>query len=59
MTPLRGILLKSLSVVVFTVMSSLVKVTAGGALPIPPGQQMFFRSCARSRSQRYWLTLVS
>lgn len=43
-SPLRGILLKSLSVVVFTVMSSLVKVTAGGALPIPPGQQMFFRS---------------
>ena len=43
-SPLRGILLKSLSVVVFTVMSSLVKATAGGALPIPPGQQMFFRS---------------
>jgi len=43
-SPLRGILLKCLSVLVFTVMASLVKATADDGLGVPPGQQVFFRS---------------
>lgn len=42
--PLRGILLKCLSVVVFTIMASIIKATAEGGTPVPPGQQVFFRS---------------
>ena len=43
-SPLRGILLKCLSVLVFTIMASIVKATAQGGLGVPPGQQVFFRS---------------
>lgn len=43
-SPLRGILLKCLSVLVFTVMGALVKATAAGGHGVPAGQQVFFRS---------------
>ncbi|MBD9526086.1 DMT family transporter [Paracoccus sp. PAR01] len=43
-SPLRGILLKCISVVVFTIMASLIKATSEGGLGVPPGQQVFFRS---------------
>lgn len=43
-SPLRGILLKCLSVVVFTVMASLIKATSESGIGVPPGQQVFFRS---------------
>lgn len=43
-SPLRGILCKCLSVATFTVMGAMVKATSEGAMPIPPGQQIFFRS---------------
>ena len=43
-SPLRGIILKCLSVVVFTLMGTLVKATSEGGLGVPPGQQVFFRS---------------
>lgn len=43
-SPLRGIVLKCLSVVVFTLMASIVKATARDGLGVPPGQQVFFRS---------------
>ncbi|KGJ05554.1 Permease of the drug/metabolite transporter (DMT) superfamily [Paracoccus halophilus] len=43
-SPLRGILLKCLSVMVFTVMGAIVKATSEGGLGVPPGQQVFFRS---------------
>lgn len=42
--PLRGIVLKCASVSVFTVMAALVKATSIGDVPVPPGQQVFFRS---------------
>lgn len=41
MSPLRGILLKVASVLVFIVMASLIKVTSD---TVPPGQAVFFRS---------------
>lgn len=41
MNPSTGILLKLLSVVVFTVMAALIKLTSDAA---PPGEQVFFRS---------------
>lgn len=41
MSPLRGILLKIASVLVFVAMSSLIKVTSD---TIPPGEAVFFRS---------------
>ncbi len=41
MRPLRGILYKIASVLIFTVMSVLVKATAD---TVPPGEQVFFRS---------------
>lgn len=41
MSPLRGILLKLASVLVFIVMSAMIKVTAGH---VPGGQAVFFRS---------------
>ncbi|SMO97861.1 DMT family transporter [Paracoccus laeviglucosivorans] len=43
-SPLRGIMLKCLSVLVFTVMASLIKATSESGLGVPPGQQVFFRS---------------
>ena len=43
-SPLRGIILKCLSVLVFTLMGTLVKATSEGGLGVPPGQQVFFRS---------------
>ncbi|RJE78806.1 DMT family transporter [Paracoccus sp. JM45] len=42
--PVRGIVLKCFSVTVFTVMAALIKATSTGEVPIPPGQQVFFRS---------------
>ncbi|MTH76622.1 DMT family transporter [Paracoccus aestuariivivens] len=43
-SPLRGILLKCVSVLVFTIMASLIKATSESGLGVPPGQQIFFRS---------------
>ena len=43
-SPFRGIMLKCLSVVVFTVMGAIAKATSEGGLGVPPGQQVFFRS---------------
>ncbi len=43
-SPFRGILLKCLSVVVFTVMGAIAKATSEGGMGVPPGQQVFFRS---------------
>ena len=43
-SPLRGIMLKCLSVVVFTVMGAIAKATSEGGMGVPPGQQVFFRS---------------
>ncbi|WBU56074.1 DMT family transporter [Paracoccus sediminicola] len=43
-SPIRGIILKCMSVTVFTVMAALVKATSEGGLGVPPGQQVFFRS---------------
>lgn len=43
-SPLRGIILKCLSVVVFTLMATLIKATSESGLGVPPGQQVFFRS---------------
>ncbi|MDO5633175.1 MAG: DMT family transporter [Paracoccus sp. (in: a-proteobacteria)] len=41
MNPVRGILMKLGSVVLFIAMAALIKATAGA---VPPGQQVFFRS---------------
>ncbi|MDO5640874.1 MAG: DMT family transporter [Paracoccus sp. (in: a-proteobacteria)] len=43
-SPIRGILLKCLSVFVFTLMAAIVKKTSEGAFGVPPGEQVFFRS---------------
>ncbi|MDS9467049.1 DMT family transporter [Paracoccus sp. MBLB3053] len=43
-SPLRGIVFKCLSVMIFTIMASIVKATSQDGLGIPPGQQVFFRS---------------
>lgn len=43
-SPLRGIILKCLSVLLFVIMGALIKVTGAGDQPVPPGQQVFFRS---------------
>lgn len=43
-SPLRGVILKCLSVVVFTLMATLIKATSEAGLGVPPGQQVFFRS---------------
>ncbi|WP_338068550.1 DMT family transporter, partial [Paracoccus aestuarii] len=40
----RGIVFKCLSVILFIVMGALVKMTGNAEVPIPPGQQVFFRS---------------
>lgn len=42
--PLRGVILKCLSVVVFTLMGTLIKTTSESGMGVPPGQQVFFRS---------------
>lgn len=41
--PIQGIILKCLSVAVFTIMAAIVKATSEEAA-VPPGQQIFFRS---------------
>ncbi|QDL92430.1 DMT family transporter [Paroceanicella profunda] len=41
MNPIRGIVLKVMSVVIFMVMSAFIKATAA---EVPPGEQVFFRS---------------
>jgi drug/metabolite transporter (DMT)-like permease len=41
MSPLRGILLKIISVLIFIVMASLIKAVSD---TVPPGQSVFFRS---------------
>ncbi|MFD1798109.1 DMT family transporter [Paracoccus aurantiacus] len=43
-SPIRGIILKCLSVTLFTIMASIIKATSDGGLGVPPGQQVFFRS---------------
>lgn len=43
-SPFRGIAMKCFSVLMFIVMGSLIKITASGDTPVPPGQQVFFRS---------------
>lgn len=43
-SPLRGVILKCCSVVVFTLMATLIKATSEAGLGVPPGQQVFFRS---------------
>ncbi|WP_347266919.1 DMT family transporter [Paracoccus sp. (in: a-proteobacteria)] len=53
--PLRGIALKCLSVLVFTVMAALVKATAEGGQAVPPGQQVFFRSLFAIPVILFWL----
>ncbi|MBK4217512.1 DMT family transporter [Paracoccus caeni] len=43
-SPMRGILLKCISVTLFTLMAAILKSTTEGPQPVPPGQQVFFRS---------------
>ncbi|MFV0384389.1 DMT family transporter [Paracoccus sp. (in: a-proteobacteria)] len=43
-SPIRGVVLKCLSVTVFTAMSAIIKATSDGGLGVPAGQQVFFRS---------------
>ncbi|MDN5568362.1 MAG: EamA/RhaT family transporter, partial [Paracoccus sp. (in: a-proteobacteria)] len=57
--PLRGIVLKCISVTVFTIMAALVKATSLGDMPIPPGQQVFFRSIFALPVILIWLVLRS
>lgn len=59
MAPLRGIVLKCISVTVFTVMAALVKATSLADVPIPPGQQVFFRSIFALPVILIWLTFRS
>jgi drug/metabolite transporter (DMT)-like permease len=54
MQPLRGILLKVLSVCVFVVMASLIKATSDA---VPPGQAVFFRSFFAIPVIVVWLAL--
>ncbi|MFN6979712.1 MAG: EamA/RhaT family transporter, partial [Gemmobacter sp.] len=54
MRPLRGILYKIASVLVFTVLAVLVKATSG---TFPPGQQVFFRSLFALPVIVVWLML--
>ena len=56
-SPLRGIMLKCLSVVVFTVMGAIAKATSEGGLGVPPGQQVFFRSLFAIPVILTWLAL--
>lgn len=54
MRPLRGILLKLISVMIFIVMASLIKTTAGA---VPAGQTVFFRSFFAIPVIVVWLAL--
>ena len=54
MRPLRGILLKIVSVLVFIVMASMIKATAAH---VPPGEAVFFRSFFAIPVILIWLTL--
>lgn len=54
MNPGRGILLKLMAVVVFTLMAALIKATAEAA---PPGQQVFFRSAFAIPVIVIWLVM--
>ena len=56
-SPLRGIMLKCLSVVVFAVMGAIAKATSEGGLGVPPGQQVFFRSLFAIPVILTWLAL--
>ena len=54
MSPLRGILLKILSVCVFVAMSSIIKATSDA---VPPGQAVFFRSLFAIPVIGVWLAM--
>ena len=54
MRPLRGIILKIISVLVFIVMASMIKATAAH---VPPGEAVFFRSFFALPGIRVWLAL--
>ncbi|PWK60114.1 DMT family transporter [Roseicyclus mahoneyensis] len=54
MSPLRGILLKVISVCVFVAMSSLIKATSDA---VPPGQAVFFRSLFAIPVIGIWLAM--
>lgn len=54
MSPLRGILLKIASVLVFIVMASVIKYTSD---TVPPGQAVFFRSLFAIPVILFWLWL--
>ncbi len=54
MSPLRGILLKILSVCVFVAMSSIIKATSDA---VPPGQAVFFRSLFAIPVIGIWLAM--
>ena len=54
MSPLRGILLKILSVCVFVAMASIIKATSD---TVPPGQAVFFRSLFAIPVIGIWLAL--
>ncbi len=54
MRPLRGIVLKLISVMIFIVMASLIKTTAGS---VPAGQAVFFRSFFAIPVIVVWLAL--
>lgn len=54
MSPLRGIVLKLLSVCVFVAMASLIKATAEA---VPPGQAVFFRSLFAIPVIGLWLAM--
>ncbi len=56
-SPFFGIMLKCLSVVVFTVMGAIAKATSEGGLGVPPGQQVFFRSLFAIPVILTWLAL--
>lgn len=43
-SPWRGIAFKCVSVLMFIIMGALIKVTGAAEQPVPPGQQVFFRS---------------
>jgi drug/metabolite transporter (DMT)-like permease len=59
LSPIRGIVLKCISVTVFTIMAALIKATSIGDVPIPPGQQVFFRSIFALPVIFIWLLMRS
>lgn len=56
-SPLRGILFKCLSVVIFTLMGAIMKATSEGDAGVPPGQQVFFRSLFALPVILMWLVM--